>query len=338
VTITASSGSNSHPATVSFNIFDFIIGTSNCPGNTPLFGTPNGEIEPAFVGEQCNTFTLTTQTRVQGGAQAHLFVTVNALGGMTTFGADGFGIQGGDPTGPGRGTPVPQLHRNVCMFQTYFANGTLIPRSYLVANGPIVRADPLSGCRGFGEVFPNDVEAPLCVPPDVPANLDCALPNNPDFFDVSANALTNTAPGTYFVDICGLDGTLINCARITLIVVAAPVFTSFVWTNQNSVSASHGGHFKLQVANVSPTTSIYVQVTISGTGSFGDTFSATASAKPLIAPNSSSPLNVDVSFTSSEVGETFVFTATITVSATDPGALTGTSTLQSVSSTFTVVP
>src|SRR5205809_3412362 len=123
-TITATSGSISHSVTLTFNVEDFVLGPSYCSGNTQIDTTPDAENSPVFVGEQCNTFTMTTQTVAQGGAQGTLWMQVNALGHLQTFGSDGFGIQGGDPSGPGRGRAVPELQRNVCFFQTFFANGT----------------------------------------------------------------------------------------------------------------------------------------------------------------------------------------------------------------------
>ena len=324
-TITATSGSISHSVTLTFNVEDFVLGPSYCSGNTQIDTTPDAENSPVFVGEQCNTFTMTTQTVAQGGAQGTLWMQVNALGHLQTFGSDGFGIQGGDPSGPGRGRAVPELHRNVCFFQTFFANGTEVPTAYLIANGPIVRSDPFSGCRGFGEAFPNDVEA------------DPYVANNPDFFAVTANSLSNTLPGTYFVNVCGLFGTLINCQMVTLIIVTPPVVSQFVYTHAVSFSASHGGHFNLLVTNTSPTT-IYAQVTVTGTGSTGDSFTLVSKIVK-IAPNTISPtIALFLSLTPAMIGETFVFTSSIAVSATDNGALTGTSTLQAVSATFTVSP
>lgn len=325
-TITGTSGSISHTVTVAFNVFDFVFGPTFCSGNTAVNTSPNAFFDPVFIGEQCNTFTLTTQTVANGGSSAVVWTEINALGGFGTFGADGTGvIASGDPTGPGRGTFIPELHHAACMYQTYWGNGTLIPRAYLAANGPVVRDTDGSGCRFGGYAIPNDLEASPYVP------------NNPDFFQVTADALSHTLPGTYLVDVCGLTGTLINCQRITLIVVSAPVVSSFSWTHKGSVSASHGGHFQLRVTNLDATHTIFAQVTITGTGSTGDTFTLT-SASLAIAPNSDQPFNLAATFTSSEIGETFVFTSSIAVSATDSAALTGTSTLQSVTSTFTVVP
>src|SRR6266487_2803630 len=139
-TITATSGSISHSVTVSFNVADFVFGPSFCSGNTEVDTSPNGFFPQVFIGEQCNTFTLTTQTGANGGASAVVWTEINALGGFGTFGVDSTGvIASGDPTGPGRGTFVPELGFSVCMYQTYWGNGTLIPRSYLAANGPVVR-------------------------------------------------------------------------------------------------------------------------------------------------------------------------------------------------------
>ena len=338
-TITATSGSLSHSVVINFNVFDFSLGPNYCSGNTAIYTSPDTFVDPVFVGEVCNTFTLTTQTVADGGAQAVLWMQVNSLGGLETHGAAGTGVVAAvNPNGPGRGSFVPELHRSVCYFQVFLPNGTELSRSFIQAHGPIVRSGPGSGCRfDFGYAVPNDVDAPICIPPDNPTLFDCVTQNNVDFFGVTANALSTTAPGTYMIRVCGLVGTLLNCQMVPLIVVNAPTVSAFNWTHKGSVSASHGGHFQLRVTNTDATHTIFAQVTISGVGSNGDSFSLT-SAVLSIAPNTNVPFNIAQTFTSSEIGETFVFTSSIAVSATDAGALTGTSTLQSVSSTFTVGP
>jgi len=349
-TITATSGSLSHSVTVTFNLFDFSLGPNFCAGNTPIFTSPDAFFNPVSVGEQCNTFTATTQTVAQGGAQSTLWMQVNSLGGLQTFGADGTGVVAAvNPLGPGRGSFVPELHRSVCFFQTFFANGTELSRSYIRANGPVVRAGPFSGCRfSFAYAVPNDVEAAPCIPPDVPSNLDCAVANNVDFYAITADVLSHTVPGTYLINVCGLVGTLLNCQMVTLIVINAPVVNSFIWTNKNSISARLGGHFQLMVTNVDPTFSIFTQVSITGTGSFGDSFTVTAKPINSLTPGTFNAYNLFVAFTSSEVGETFTFSSSILASAVDHGAVAvdpvngttsaGTSTLLAITATFTVGP
>ncbi len=325
-TITGTSGSISHSVTVSFNVADFVFGPSFCSGNTEVDTSPNGFFPQVFIGEQCNTFTLTTQTGANGGASAVVWTEINALGGFGTFGVDSTGvIASGDPTGPGRGTFVPELGFSVCMYQTYWGNGTLIPRSYLAANGPVVRDTDGGGCRFGGYAIPNDLEA------------DPYVMNNPDFYQVTADALKNTLPGTYLVDVCGLTGTLINCQRITLIIVRAPHNGQIVYSHKVSIAAGGVQSFKVGVTNFA-TQNIYAQVTITGTGNLGDTFTV-QTAIVLIAPGASANnLVATLTLTPAEIGETFTFSASVAVSATDPGALTGFSSLQAGTAHFTVSP
>jgi hypothetical protein len=343
-TITATSGSITHTVTLIFLVQDFVLGPNFCPGNTPVFGTPDGEYVPAFIGQSCNSFTLTTQTVANGGAESNLYVQVNSLGGLQTNGATFLpGIQSGDPTGPSRGRFVPELGFKICFFQTFFANGTQIAPSFLQANGPIVRGDPTDGCRGDGEAFPNDVAGTTA--------------NNIDFFAVTADSLSHTLPGTYLVNVCGQIGTLVNCDMVTLIVIRAPHQGQAVFSHKVSISAGGVWTFKGGITNLS-TVNIFAQLEITGIGSLGDTFSQTT-ATVLIAPGASANnLGFSVQFTSAEIGEKFTFTTTIIASAVDSGSVlvsmfpagnnafngffppftaSGTSTLQSTTASFTVV-
>lgn len=342
VTITATAGSITHSVTLFVEIQDFVLGPNFCPGNTAVFGTPDGEFVPAYIGRSCNSFTLTTQTVANGGTESNLYVQVNALGGLQTNGASFTpGIQSGDPTGPGRGTRVPELGFRVCYFQTFFANGTQLSRSYLAANGPIVRGDPTDGCRGDGEAFPNDI---------------AATGSNIDFYAVTADALSHTLPGTYLVNVCGEIGTLVNCETVTLIVINPPVVHQFVFSHKVSLASGGVQSFKLGVSNVDSHT-VWAQVTVTGTGSFGDTFTATTGVFKINPFANANNLALSVTLTPAEKGETFTFTSSILVSAVDSGSVfvsafsagspffngffppfsaSGTSTAQSVTATFTV--
>jgi hypothetical protein len=344
ITITATAtGVPSQRVTLFVEVQDFVLGPNFCPGNTPVFGTPDGEYVPAFIGQSCNSFTLTTQTVANGGAESNLYVQVNALGGLQTNGASFTpGIQSGDPTGPGRGRFVPELGFRICFFQTYFANGTQIAPSYLEANGPIVRGDPTDGCRGDGEAFPNDI---------------AATGVNIDFYAVTADALSHTQVGTYMVNVCGEIGTLVNCEMVTLIVIRAPHQGQAVFSHKVSISAGGVWTFKGGITNLA-SVNIYAQLLITGVGSLGDTFSQTT-ATVLIAPGASvNNLSFSVQLTSAEIGEKFTFTTTVIASAVDPGSVlvssfsagnpffdgffppftaSGTSTLQSAAASFTVV-
>jgi len=347
-TITATSGSLSHSVAITFNVFDFSLGPNYCAGSSQtIYTSPDTFFNPVSVGETCNTFTLTTQTTAQGGGQSTLWMQVNSLGGFATHGAAGTGVVAAvNPTGPGTGSRVPELHRNVCFFQTYFANGTQLSRAYIQANGPVVRAGPVGGCRfSFAYAVPNDIDAVACVPPDNVALLDCANANNPDFFAIYADSLSHTLPGTYLVNVCGLVGTLLNCQMITLIVVSAPIVHQFVYTHSVSIGSGGVQSFKLGVTNPD-THVVYAQVTVTGTGSFGDTFTVTTGVFKINPNANANNLALSVTLTRAEIGETFTFSSSILVSAVDAGAVAvdpingttsaGTSTLSSVTATFSV--
>lgn len=339
-TITATSGSITHTATIIFLVQDFALGPDFCAGNNSMAGSPNGEWPVANVGENCNTFTLTTQTEANGGGQSTLWVQVSSLGQLQTNGASFTpGIQSGDPAGPGRGRFVPELGFRICFFQTFFANGTALTPAYIQANGPVVRGDSTDGCRGDGEAFPNDVAGTGA--------------NNVDWYAVTADALSTTLPGTYMVNVCGEIGTLINCQMVTLIVIAPPTVHQFVYSHKVSIGAGGVQSFKLGVSNVDSHT-VWAQVTVTGTGSFGDTFTATTGVFKISPNANANNLALSVTLTAAEKGETFTFTSSILVSAVDPGAVAvgaanqnfgqpfpfvtaaGISTAQSIVATFTV--
>jgi hypothetical protein len=328
-TITGTSGSSSHPAVVTFNVIDFSLGPTFCSGNTPILTSPaDSNFFPVFVGEQCNTMTLTTQTEANGGAPAILWMQVSSLGGLVTNGGAPSSIAGVNPTGPGRGVFVPELGHRACILQTFFANGTQASTSYLRFNGPVVRPGTFSGCRFDAAAFPSDV-----------ANFPAT--NNVDFFAVTASALTNTLPGTYFVNVCGEQGSLLNCQMITLIVVQAPKLHQFVYSHTVSFSSLPSGalSFKMGLSNYDTTTTLLVQVTITGTGSLGDSFTVTSAVLTIPALTDLNNIVLSTTLTRSEIGETFIWSTSIAVSATDAGALTGTSTLATTqaSASFTLV-
>jgi hypothetical protein len=345
VTITATTpGFTPRTATITFNVFDFSFGPSYCSGSRSILTTPNANFDPVFVGGVCDTMTITTQTVAQGGSDGQgvgleggtLWLQVNALGGLTTNGNNGNGIAGLNPQLPGRGAAtgvfVPELGFRACLAQTFWANGTQIPYSYLQAHGPIIAPGAglyltvgfNFGCRFDAGAYPNDVANP-----GVPFN-------NPDFLAVTAQALSTTLPGTYSFNICGLSGSLFNCKHYTLVIVQAPFVHQFAHIGHVSLSANGGQAFKLGVSNVDPNT-IYVQVTFSGTGSAGDSFTVQTAVVSIAPFANANNLAVPVALTPKMVGEVFTFTTTIAVGIS-PTALTGVSTLNAVSSTFTVVP
>jgi hypothetical protein len=153
LTIIATSGSLSHPAVITFNIIDFSIGPSFCPGNNFVQTTPDsldatvftnttatgGDIAGQFIGTPCNSLTITDQPNVlfpyfsifSAPAQV-LYVQANALGGLVTNGFDGLpSISSLNPALPFNGITVPQLasvvgsdvgQNKACMVPTFANN------------------------------------------------------------------------------------------------------------------------------------------------------------------------------------------------------------------------
>jgi hypothetical protein len=354
-TITATSGSVSHQTVITFSVFDFGLGPTYCPGNTPVVISPDDDFaggngagtinyDPVFIGAQCNTLTITTQTVAQGGSDGlgvgleagTLWMTVKAFGGLVSNAFNGNGVAGLNPQLPGRGAAtgvfVPELGFRVCLAQTFWANGTQIPYSYLQAHGPIIAPGtgqwmpfgPFNfGCRFDAGAYPHDIAASHPT-------------NNVDFFAVAAQSLSTTLPGTYLFNICGLSGSLFNCQRLTLVVVQAPVVHQFVYAHTVSIAAGGIQSFKLGVTNPDLTNAVYVQVTVTGTGSGSDTFTAQTAVFKINPNANSNNIVLSVKLTPAEVGETFTFTSFVSVGIS-PTGLTGASTLQSVSATFTVV-
>jgi hypothetical protein len=343
VTITATTpGFAPHTAKITFNVFDFSFGPSYCSGSTSIETTPNANYDPVFVGGLCDTMTITTQTVAQGGSDGQgvgleagtLWLQVNALGGLSTNGFNGNGIAGLNPQLPGRGAAtgvfVPELGFRVCLAQTFWANGTQIPYSYLQAHGPIIAPGTGSllgfgfnfGCRFDAGAYPNDVANP-----GVPFN-------NPDFIAVAGQALSTTLPGTYLFNICALSGSLFNCKHYTLVVVQAPTVHQFVYLHTVSISAGGVQTFKLGVTNPDLTNAVFAQVTVTGTGSAGHTFTVQTAVFQINPNANTNNLALSVTLTASK-GETFVFTTSIAVGVLS-NALTGVSTLSSVSASFTV--
>jgi len=131
LTIISTGGGETHPAVITFNIIDFSIGPSFCPGNNFVQTTPDsldsevflnttntgGDIAGQFIGAPCNSLTITDQPNVlfpylsifSSQAQV-LYVQANALGGLKTNGFDGLpSISSLNPALPFNGIAVPQL-------------------------------------------------------------------------------------------------------------------------------------------------------------------------------------------------------------------------------------
>ncbi len=264
----------------------------------------------------------------------------------------------------------PNEPHKVCMVPTFWPNGTQISYSYLAANGPLILPssglfpflgiiDPndfagLSnwGCRFDNAVYPNDQgnsllnafengfgkgtgNFGLCFP-----NFDPTTPcdyqniNNPDYWGVTAMSLVGTLAGDYTFLQCANNGAVQHCQRYGLTVLAAPVLHQLVVKKAISFAASGGSiAFKVGITNPSLTHTVFAQVTVTGIGSFGDTFSAT-SGVIAIAPNANvNDIALSAPLSASEIGETFTFSVSIIV-GTDPNNLDGTSTEQSVQQTI----
>jgi len=338
-TLTATSGSLT-PVTLTIlvNIIDFVLGPSYCPGNTTVYTTPNTNYITVGVGPQCNTLLITTQTGAQGGAPGTLWQQINSLSGLASNGVAGTGYIGAfNPDIPSRGTRVPELGFSVCLFKTFWANGTQIPYSYIKANGPIVRAGAFNGCRFDGSTLPNDLGGGFAGVLDPPAPQGPF--SNPDFYAITAEALSHTLTGTYTFQMCVQSGILVHCRTYTLVVIAPPFIHQFVMPTTVSFSGS-GGAANGKVGISSPSTGgssfpTFVQLTLSGIGSSGDTFSVSTSVFQTNPGGNINNIAISIPLTRAMIGETFTYSSTILVGLTADG-LTGTSTVFTVSATLTV--
>jgi len=363
-TITASSGSLSHSAVISFTVVDFSIGPSYCTGNNFVqtspdslsatvfdgadFGGTGTDIAGQLIGTPCSSLTITDQPNpiapyfsIYSSPAQILWVQSNALGGFTTNGWDGLpSVSALNPALPFNGIEVPQLagvltHDRVCMAATFWANGTQIPYSYLAANGPIIipasglypvfaPAASNWGCRFDGAVYPRDVGNDPELN-DAFGGTTFQNINNPDFWGVTAMSLVGTLAGSYTFKLCANNGSVQHCETYTLNVIHAPTVNQLTYTHKLSIGKTGGvQNFKVGINNPDSHT-IYAQVTITAIGSLGDTFTVTSSVVT-IAP-SSSATNIPLSITASPsmIGETFTFSTSVAVGL-DSVNLDGTST------------
>lgn len=257
-----------------------------------------------------------------------------------------------------------------CMVPTFWPNGTQIPYSYLAANGPLILPSGgllpfLSiihhrfsgsnwGCRNDPPTYPRDQgnnpelnsyencfgpsstcgNFGLC-PPNFDPSTPCDYQNilNPDFFAVTAMSLVGTVAGDYTFLLCGQAGVIRHCTTYGLNVVPAPVVHQLVVKKSVSFLASGGNiPFRIGISNPSLTHTIFVQVTVTGIGNLGDTFSATSGVIS-IAPNANANnIAFTAPLTSSEIGETFTFSFSMIV-GTDTNNLDGISNGQSIQQT-----
>jgi hypothetical protein len=338
-TITATDGTfTAPPLSILVNVQDFTVGPSYCSGNTTIYTTPNGNNPTVGVGPVCNTLLITNQTSANGGSPGTLWQSIGALGGYASNGFQGTGsVAAFNSQIPSRGLRVPELGFRVCLVQTFWANGTQIPYSYLRFNGPIIRAGSFNGCRFDAAAFINDQAGGFAGVLDPPAPQTAF--NNTDFWQITAEALSHTLTGTYTFVVCGQAGLLLHCKTYTLIVIAAPFIHQFVMPTTVSFLGS-GGAANGKVGISSPSTGgsgfpTFVQLTLTGIGSAGDTFTVSTAIFQTNPGGNINNIAISIRLTKAMIGETFTYSSTIIVGlAADQ--LTGTSTVFTVSATLTV--
>ena len=167
-TVTATSGSLSNTALITFNVQDVGMGPAFCTGTNFIQTTINSEysfggnittttppgyqdIAGQLIGTPCTSLTITNQPKILfpyvGVGNQVLWVQDNALGGLVTDGFAGLpSVASLNPALPSHGINVPQLASvypagiptNACMVPTFWPNGTQIPYSYLAQNGPLI--------------------------------------------------------------------------------------------------------------------------------------------------------------------------------------------------------
>jgi methionine-rich copper-binding protein CopC len=275
------------------------------------------------------------------------------------------------PTIPA-GTPS-----RMCLLPTFFANGTQVPYKYLAANGPWITpglglylflseigAVPpgLSnwGCKFDAAAFPNDHgiselndfymthfnhrhTKTLCqvFGPGFFGNTDpgCPYPtiNNPDFFGVTAMSVVGTLPGAYTFKLCAQGGVLTHCQTFGLNVVASAIAHQLVVKKTISFATSGGSiPFKIGITNPD-LNAVFAQVTVTASGSLGDSLSATSAEVSIGANANANNIALSLPITAAMIGETFTFSFTI-VESLDPNNLDGTSTAQTIQQTITITP
>jgi hypothetical protein len=329
-------------------------------GSLTITDQPN-ILQPGNVGNQ----VLWVQTNAFGGLVTDGFNGTPAIAALNSQ-IDPRGIKV-----PQLASVLPAgFAAKMCLLPTFWANGTQVPYSYLQANGPWVTpgigfyvaiGQPGLGnwgCKFDAGAFPNDHGIgelndfymthfnrrhthTLCqiFGPDFffPGDPGCPYPtfNNPDFWGVTAMSVQGTLAGSYTFQVCGQIGVLRHCNTYGLNVVASAIVHQLVVKKSTSFSASLGTlPFKMGITNPDVNT-VYAQVTITGVGSLGDSFTVT-SATVTIAPNANANnIVLTVPLTSAMIGETFTFSFSIAESV-DPNNLTGTSTLQTIQQTILI--
>ena len=191
---------------ITFNIEDFTVGPSFCPGGNYVMTTPNSNnsffasLSSAgnIVGTTCNSLTITSQPNVLfpyisvfglTAAQV-LWVQTSALGGLVTNGFNGTpAIAALNSAIPANGISVPQLAAvfppngtgsffwpdRACVLPT-FRNGVQLSYDYLATHGPLIM--PGTGLYAFLSIV-----EPTVIGPGALGNWGCkfdsgAFPND----------------------------------------------------------------------------------------------------------------------------------------------------------------
>jgi hypothetical protein len=281
-TITASSGSISHPSTLVFSIQDY----------------------------QLTLLSPSTVTIAQGGPSFISTTEADSLGGPGGFGFFNFVGVNYPADVPTKGVFVPQLASNTtapfgfyCFVHIYDSNGNLIPAATIAQQGPVVFPGRFSrhqsGCGSSGARLlpgPNDVQGP-------------------GFFRTTAIAFPNTPPGVYTVVLNSGAGNLAHSISYKLVVVQPLVMTDFHWfRNIHLFGNIKPQSFSVNVTNPVGNPTLNLVVIITGTDPTGTITFTVASVKMQIAGGQTVTITLDQSMQSLVSGSAnviFTFSTTM---------------------------
>jgi len=160
---------------------------------------------------------------------------------------------------------------------------------------------------------------------------------------------SSTALGSYTVTVTGTSGSLSRSATVALTVIQgtpaqSPFFTQLTWNHRFSLSKYNNVQTFKYGFKSNSTTTIYASVTITGVDGIGvNGFTLTSQVFTLTPNKNISNQMLTQMFDSSQIGDTFTFTAVIhwgTTPTNDPSQLPFTSTLSNgapTSGSFTVL-
>ena len=108
---------------------------------------------------------------------------------------------------------------------------------------------------------------------------------------------------------------------VTLIVITPLTIHQFVYTHSVSLSSGGTQNFKLGLSNPN-SQAVWAQVTVTVTGSFGDTYTGTTAITKINGGSSNgNNLAISIKLTNAAKGEHFTFAASVLVSAVNSGAV-----------------